>query len=110
VRVVWLHISRWGRCVALWFVIVMPLSPSIWRLYAMGPTCFTPAWTAEGANPADCLAGFALLAPFAVIFGPLDHDEEDTPSELPEVVFTAFLLAILVTAVSAFAGSLRREK
>ena len=90
-----LHIVRFAHCVAVWFVVVLPMSLSIWRLYAMGPACFTPAWTSVGVEPVACLLGFAFFAPFAVIFGPIAHDEEEAPSELPEVLLTAALLALL---------------
>jgi hypothetical protein len=101
--------ARWARYVVLWFVILLPISPSIWRLYAMGPTCFTPAWTAQGVDPGSCLAGFAVLAPFAVIFGPIGHDEEDPTSEILEVLLTAFVLAAVVTAPTAIITSWKRK-
>ena len=97
--------ARWGRCVALWFILVLPLSPSIWRLYTMGPTCFTPAWA--GTGMLNCLTGFALFAPFAVIFGPLGHDEDLAPSELPEVLGTALFLALVLTGLSFILRNLR---
>jgi hypothetical protein len=90
-------------------MLALPLSPSIWRLYAMGPACFTPAWMAHGVHPAACLAGFALVAPFAVVFGPISHDEEDAPGELPEVLLTAFLLATVFTVLSAIVRRDRRQ-
>jgi len=103
------HIASWGRCVVLWFIIMLPLSPTVWRLYAMGPTCFTPAWAGVGVQPAACLIGFAAAAPFAVIFGPLGHDEEEAPSELPEVLLTALLLAILITTLSLIIRKLKAK-
>jgi hypothetical protein len=90
------YIARLGRCIALWFLIVLPLSPSIWALCAIGPTCFDPLWTAQGEHPAECLAGLDLLAPFAAMFGSLAHDGEEPLSKLPEVLLTAFILAVLI--------------
>ena len=88
-----------GRCIAIWFAIALPFSPSIWRLYANGPACFTPAWTDQGVHPATCLIEVAFFAPFAVIFGPIGHDEELPQSELPEVLLTAFFLAVLIVTL-----------
>jgi hypothetical protein len=96
-----------GRCVALWFVAVLPLSPTVWRLCAMGPACFTSAWTGAGVEPATCLLDFAVSAPFAVIFGPLGHDEKAARSELPQVLITAACLAVLVTTLSLILRRLR---
>jgi hypothetical protein len=56
------------------------------------------------------LAGFAVAAPFAVIFGPIGHDEEDPQSEVPEVLLIAFFLPVLVTGLSAVIRSLRPQK
>jgi hypothetical protein len=81
-------------CIAIWFILMLPFSPSVWRVCAMGPACFTSAWI--GTDPLTCLAGFAFVAPFAVVFGPLGHDSELGPSELPEVLGTALLLAITI--------------
>ena len=109
-KAVRLHVSRWARRLALWFVLLLPLSPSVWRLYAMGPACFTPAWTAQGVQPADCLTMFATVAPFAVIFGPIAHEEDEDPSEVPDVLLTALLLAVLATVLSTLFRSLRPNK
>jgi hypothetical protein len=102
-KVTWMHIARSGRCIA--FAIALPVSPSIWALCAVGPTCFQSAWTAQGENPLECLAIVAAVAPFAAMFGPIAHDEEEPPSMLPEVLLTAFLLAILITILSALIRS-----
>ena len=109
-KVILSQASHVGRCVALWFVLLLPLSPSVWRLYAMGPACFIPARTAQGVDTADCLTPYAMVAPFAVIFGPIGHDEDDSPSELPQVLLTALLLAFLATVVSAAIRNLRSKK
>ncbi|MBI2739652.1 MAG: hypothetical protein HYX38_24280 [Rhodospirillales bacterium] len=93
------RLARFTRCLTIWFMVVLPISPSIWRLYAMGPGCFTPAWTLV-KEPTECLLGFAVVAPFAVIFGPIAHSEEETPSELPEVFLVAALLALSITTLS----------
>jgi hypothetical protein len=76
----------------------------------MGPICFTPAWTEQGVHTADCLTMFAMVAPFAVIFGPFGHDEDEAPSEVPDVLLTAFLLATVVTVLSAVKRTLRPKK
>ena len=94
------RIVRFGGCVALWFVIVLPISPSIWALCARGWVCFAPAWTSVGEGPVACLLGFALFAPFAAVFGPLGGIEADPPSIWPEILATAILLALLITTLS----------
>jgi hypothetical protein len=95
------RIASFGRCVAVWFVIVLPVSPSIWALCARCWVCFSPAWTSVGEEPAACLLSFAFFAPFAVIFGPLaGSEEEESPSIWPEILLTAILLALLITTLS----------
>jgi organic hydroperoxide reductase OsmC/OhrA len=49
----------------------------------------------------------AYIAPFAVIFGPITHDEEEPPSLWPEVLLTAALLSLFITTLSVV---LRRRK
>jgi hypothetical protein len=73
----------------------------------MGPTCFTPAWTGVGEDPVICLLGFAAVAPFAVVFGPLGHEEELPPSEIPYVLLTAVILAVIFTTFSLILRKLK---
>ena len=51
-----------------------------------------------------------MIAPFAVVFGPIAHDEEDPPSLVPEVLFTAFLMSAAVTLLSSAIRILKSRK
>ena len=64
----------------------------------------------HGDDPVYCLVFTAMFAPFAVIFGPIAHDEVDPPSPVPQVLLTAFLLAILATVLSGVIRSLGPKK
>lgn len=103
------QIAGVGRCVLIWFVAVLPISPSVWALYLGGWTCFTPAWTSAGMEPATCIVIGAIIAPFAVLFGPLADTVDEPTNPWPAVLGTALLLAVLVTAVSLAIGKWGRR-
>ena len=109
-KVDWFHISHWGRCVALRFVLVLPLSPSIWSLYVTGPFCLSRPWTTHGGDPVECLFLSAMSPPFWLIVGPIAHDEVEPPSAVPKVLLTAFVFAALATVLSTVFRSLRPRK
>ena len=96
------RLARWTRGVTLWFMLALPLSPSVWAVSQFGTRCFTP-----GESAGDCLAHMVLLAPFYVLFGPIAHDEEEPPNPWPDVLLTALILAILFQWVST--RTTRRE-
>jgi hypothetical protein len=92
------RLAAWTRCVALWFMLVLPFSPSVWAVSLFGHRCFTPALGSESAG--DCMAHLVSLAPFYVLFGPIAHDEEEPPNPWPGVLLTALILAILFQWIS----------
>jgi hypothetical protein len=97
-----LDVVRFARCVALWFVIVLPMSPTIWALCAKSWTCFTPAWSSVGVHPVECLAWLAFLAPFAAMFGPLAGTVEEPEDIWPDILFMARGVALLITTLRLF--------
>jgi hypothetical protein len=88
---------RWLRYGAVWFLIALPFSPSIYALVIGGPACF--AYSAS-ENPIECVALIAAFAPIAAIFGPIPDDQAQPISVLPQILVTAFVVALVLTAVS----------
>jgi len=92
------RLARWTRGVALWFMLALPFSPSVWAVSQFGTRCLTPELGSESAG--DCLTHMVLLAPFYVLFGPIAHEEEESPNPWPGVLLTALILASLFQWIS----------
>jgi hypothetical protein len=110
VKAVRLFIAQWATCLAVWFIVLLPLSPSVWSVYVTEPYCFSRTRTEHGGNPVECLFDSAAEAPLALLLGPIAHDEDDPPSAVPKVLAIALLMATLATALSAVVQSLRTKR
>ena len=90
------------RCVAVWFVVALPFSPSVRAVYRDWSFCFSAQQRPFYPDPGMCLLNDAFIAPFAVIFGPLAGTVDDPINPWPAVLATALLLAVLLTTLSFF--------
>ena len=89
------RIAAFARRVAIWFVAVLPISPSVWGLCMGARHCFTT----ERLELASCLTLSAVVAPLALIFGPLAGTVDEPINRWPDVLATALLLALLITTL-----------
>ena len=93
------HIVGFCWHVVFWFVVVMPYSPSLVALYWARTYCFTPIWASTGVAPADCLMNSVIMAPAALVIGPLAGAAEDVVRPWPAILGTALALALLITTL-----------
>jgi hypothetical protein len=112
----WVKFFGWAllhgtRCVFIWLLVSLPISPLIWGLVVAAPFCFEDTVASRSyGSPGVCLAWHVMWAPFYVMFGPIGHGAEEPISPFPEVLLTALLIALLATTVSAALRKLRDRR
>jgi hypothetical protein len=76
-------------CGLLRILIMLPFAPWVWAYYRFLPECIP---FKEGSACQDLLS-IVLVAPLAVLTGPIAHEEEDPINPWPGVFLTAALMA-----------------
>jgi hypothetical protein len=76
-------------CGLLRILAMLPFAPSAYAFYRVFPQCIA---FPEGFGCQNLLS-IMLLAPIAVLIGPITHDEEDPINPWPGVFLTAALMA-----------------
>lgn len=90
------HVIAFMRCVAVWFVVVLPFAPSVLGVYLSWSYCFSTSH----ADPVGCFAFVTYLAPIAFVFGPLSGIVSEPINRWPDVLATALILAVFATTMS----------
>ena len=94
--------TPWGvflRSMAVWVLVALPFSPSIYALFRLGRGCFGPQPPGLEQSALGCLGISAVIAPFAAVFGPLSKDESPPINLWPGILLTALVIGALMASV-----------
>jgi hypothetical protein len=98
-----MKMRKFALSAALWFLVALPFSPSLYVLCAAGVRC-----SSHGvSDKLGCFFDAAALspaAPYVLLLGPIAHNDEPPPNPYPGILGIALTLGVGIQAARSFVG------